>query len=196
VCGLLLLAFYTEVWQLYIGYGLMVGTGYSLGGVLAMNTIINNWFKKRLSIAVGIATAATGVTGIIIAPLVLFLIKGIGWRHTLMFMAAMVMLFCVILPALLVRNRPQELGQIPDGPAKSDPEALQDTRVRKGRYTTPVDFTVKEAFRTKTLWLLVGFYTFQYMIMNWFVTHQVTYMFDIGISSGLSGVSIGSCQPP
>ncbi|MBN1905063.1 MAG: MFS transporter [Deltaproteobacteria bacterium] len=191
VCGLLLLAFYNEVWQLYVGYGLMVGTGFSLGGVLAMNTIINNWFKKKLSIAVGIATAATGVTGIIIAPLVLYLINSIGWRHTLLFMAAIVMLFCVILPALFVKNRPHDLGQVADGPRNSDPAASSGTRVRKISYTTPVDFTVKEAFRTKTLWLLIGFYTFQYMIMNWFVTHQVTYMFDIGISSGLSGISIG-----
>jgi MFS family permease len=191
VCGLMVLAFCNEVWQLYVGYGLMVGTGFSLGGVLAMNTIINNWFRKKLSIAVGIATAATGVTGIIIAPLVLYLINSIGWRHTLLLMAAMVLFFCVILPFLFIKNRPQELGQIPDGAGDSDPVLLLDTKVKKKYYMTPVDFTANEAFRTRTLWFLVGFYTLQYMIMNWFVTHQVTYMFDIGISSGLSGISIG-----
>jgi MFS family permease len=191
VAGLLMLAFFKEAWQLYVGYGLLIGTGFSLGGVLAMNTIINNWFRKKLSVAVGIATAATGVTGVIIAPLVLYLINSIGWRNTLLFMAAIVMFFCVILPGLFVKNRPYDLGQVPDGPREKDSTAAQNNVIRKRAYITPIDFTVKEAFRTKTLWLLTGFYTFQYMIMNWFVTHQVTYMFDIGISTSLSGVSIG-----
>ena len=189
--GLLLLACFYDVWQLYVGYGVFIGAGFSLGGVLAMNTIISNWFDKKLSVAVGIATAATGVTGMVIAPLILYLINTIGWRHTFLVFAGLVMTFCVILPAIFVKNRPGDLGQVPDGPRSQKSEVSQKRIDKKATYRTPVDFTAKEAFRTKALWMLLIFYTLNYMIMNWVVTHQVTFMFDIGISSGMTGVVIG-----
>lgn len=189
--GLLLLAYFYDVWQLYLGYGVLIGTGFSLGGVLAMNTIISNWFEKKLSVAVGIATAATGVTGMVIAPLLLYLINTIGWRHTFIFFAALVMVFCVILPGLFLKNRPGDLGQVPDGPRSKKADTSKKKVNKKAICRTPVDFTAKEAFKTKALWMLLSFYTLQYMTMNWVVTHQVTYMFDIGLSSGMSGVVIG-----
>lgn len=189
--GLILLSCFYDVWQLYLGYGVLVGAGFSLGGVLAMNTIISNWFEKKLSIAVGIATAATGVTGMVIAPLILYLINTIGWRHTFLVFAGLIMTFCVILPAVFVKNSPRDLGQIPDGPRSGQSGASQKKVNKKATYRTSVDFTAKEAFRTKSLWMLVIFYTLNYMTMNWVVTHQVTYMFDIGISPGMTGVVIG-----
>lgn len=189
--GLLLLSYFYDVWQLYLGYGILIGAGFSLGGILAMNTIISNWFEKKLSVAVGIATAATGVTGMLIAPLILYLINTIGWRHTFLVFAGLIMFFCVILPALFIKNRPGDLGQVPDGPRSRQSETSQKKVDKKATYRTPVDFTAKEAFKTKTLWMLLIFYTLNYMIMNWVVTHQVTYMFDIGISSGMTGVVIG-----
>ena len=189
--GLVLLSCFYDVWQLYLGYGVLIGAGFSLGGALAMNTIISHWFEKKLSIAVGIATAATGVTGMLIAPLILYLINTIGWRHTFLVFAGLIMLFCVILPALFVKNRPGDLGQVPDGPRSKQTENSHTRGNKKAAYRTPVDFTAKEAFKTKTLWMLLIFYTLNYMIMNWVVTHQVTYMFDIGISSGMTGAVIG-----
>lgn len=189
--GLVLLSFHNEVWQLYLGYGVMIGAGFSLGGVLAMNTIISRWFEKKLSIAVGIATAATGVTGIVVAPLLLHLINTIGWRSTFLAFAGMVFFFCVILPGLFVKNSPNDLGQIPDGPRSAGSDFSGKRPERTAACKTPVDFTAKEAFKTKALWMLLIFYTLQYMTMNWVVTHQVAYMFDVGISSGMTGLVIG-----
>ncbi|MBN2420165.1 MAG: MFS transporter, partial [Deltaproteobacteria bacterium] len=191
ILGLLLLSWFYDVWQLYLGYGVLIGAGFSLGGVLAMNTIISNWFEKKLSIAVGIATAATGVTGMLVAPLILYLINSIGWRKTFLVFAGLIAIFCVILPALFIKNRPADLGQAPDGPLSERSESSSKKNNNKATYRTTVDFTAKEAFKTKTLWMLLIFYTLNYMIMNWVVTHQVTFMFDIGISSGMSGLVIG-----
>ena len=189
--GLILLAHFHEVWQLYLGYGIIIGTGFSLGGMLAMNTIINKWFVKKLSVAVGIATAATGITGVLIAPLLLHLINIIGWRHTFLVFAGLIMFFCVILPALFVVDKPGDLGQVPDGPRSKQAEISSSKTNKKANYRTPVDFTAKEAFRTRALWMLLIFYTLQYFTMNWIVAHQVKYMFDIGVSSGMTGLVIG-----
>ena len=191
VAGLLLLSWFYDIWKLYLGYGVLIGAGFSLGGVLAMNTIISNWFEKKLSIAAGTATAATGVTGMLIAPLILYLINTIGWRHTFLVFAGLIMIFCVILPALFIKNRPADLGQVPDGPRSARSESSNKKPGKNASCRTPVDFTAKEAFKTRTLWMLLIFYTLNYMIMNWVVTHQVTYMFDIGISTGMTGVVIG-----
>ncbi len=189
--GLILLSYYTEVWQLYIGYGVLIGAGFSIGGILAMNTIISKWFEKKLSIAVGIATSATGVTGMAIAPLLLHLIDTIGWRHTFLVFAGLIMVFCVILPAFFLKERPGDLGQVPDGPRSKQSEISSKSTGKKTVYRTPVDFTAKEAFKTRALWMILIFYTLQYYTMNWFVGHQVQFMFDIGVSAAMSGLVIG-----
>jgi MFS family permease len=189
--GLIFLAYMSEMWQLYIGYGIIIGIGLAIGGMLGTMTILNNWFIMKRSLALSISVGASmGFSGIFIMPSIMTLIQNIGWRNTYLIMAAVVLICCIVIPSIFFVNSPAELGQVPDGPEKKPSGEMQFNN-RPKLYSTPVDFTAKEALRTKTLWLLVAYNTLQMLAMGGLMTHQVAFLFDIGISPGLAALAGG-----
>ncbi len=189
VAGLVLLAFQHHLWQLYLGVGVLLGLGVSLGGMLAMMTVINNWFIMKRTIALSISMASMGFSGVIMNPSIMALIGAVGWRNAYLILAALALIFCVLVPGLFLKNLPEEMGQVPDGPgsAKSDTVGPAGSRY-KNVYKTPVDFTAKEALRTPTLWLLVAYGALQFLVMLGSGTHIIAIQFDIGISATMAGL--------
>ena len=202
VAGLILLSYQQYIWQLFLGYGVLVGLGISVGGMLAMMTVINNWFVMKRPVALAVAMASMGFGGVVFNPLLMTLIESIGWRNTYLIIAAAVFVFCVTMPALLIINKPEDLGQVPDGPSSlKPPKAESDHSPLPNLYKTPVDFTAKEALRTPTMWLLVGFAVVQFTTMHVIMVHQILFLLDIGISktqaalaAGIFGAIMGASQ--
>jgi MFS family permease len=178
VAGLVLLAFQTHIWQLYLGIGVLLGLGVSLGGMLAMMTVINNWFVVKRPMALSISMASMGFSGIVVNPSMMALIDAVGWRNTYLILAASALIFCVVLPALLIKNKPE-----------AKPETVKTGRAtHKNLYKTPVDFTAKEALRTRVLWLLVIYSALRFFVMMGSGTHIIAFQFDIGISATTAGM--------
>jgi MFS family permease len=189
VAGLVLLAFQNHIWQLYLGIGVLLGLGVSLGGMLAMMTVINNWFVVKRPMALSISMASMGFSGIVINPSMMALIDAVGWRNTYLILAASALIFCVVLPVLLIKNKPEDLGQVPDGPVSAKPEMVKSGGLmHKNLYKTPVDFTAKEALRTLTLWLLVIYSALRFFVMMGVGAHIIAFQFDIGISAMTAGM--------
>lgn len=200
--GVILLSFMSTMWHLYVFYGVFIGIGFTLGGMLSMTTIINNWFVMKRTMALSIAMASAGLGGIVISPVMMHLVTTIGWRVTYQITAVAIFICCVLIPGLFLKNTPSELGQIPDGSASDKKMDIKpETAPSSNIYRTPVDFTAKEAIRTLSLWLIVGYTTFQMLGMQALMTHQVAYLFDIGITpkmaalaGGIMSVSMTVCQ--
>lgn len=192
VAGLVLLAFQNHIWELYIGIGVLLGLGVSLGGMLAMMTVVNNWFIVKRPMALSISMASMGFSGLIVNPAMIALIESVGWRNTYLILAALALVFCVILPALLLKNKPEDLGQVPDGPVSEKPEALKmGIPIPKNLYKTPVDFTAKEALRTLTLWLIVVYSALRFFVMMGVGAHIISFQYDIGIPAVIAGLMGG-----
>ena len=202
IAGLILVSFQQHIWQLFLGCGVLVGLGMSLGGMLAMMTVINNWFIIKRPMALSISMAAMGFGGLVFNPLLMMLINSIGWRNTYLAIAAAAFLFCVISPALLLVNKPEDLGQVPDGPVSLKAQKAESTHpVAKKLYKTPIDFTAKEALLTRTMWLLIGYVVVQFTLLQIMMTHQVTFLIDMGFSDtsaafafGIFGFMMGTSQ--
>ncbi|HSW39298.1 MAG TPA: MFS transporter, partial [Acidobacteriota bacterium] len=143
--GFLLLYFHSHLWQLFLGYGFLVGTGAGFGGMLAATTVVNNWFVKRRALALSIFLASGGAGGVVMGPAIMRLIETVGWRSTFLFISMLVLVFAVILPAILIRNKPEDLGQAPDGVRGTEAQTPKKPVPPKAAYKTPVDFTLKEA---------------------------------------------------
>jgi len=188
--GFLLLYLHSQLWQLFLGWGLLVGTGAGFGGMLATTTIVNNWFVRKRHLALSVFLAAGGAGGVIMGPAMMRVIEKFGWRTTTMVIALLVLVFAIILPSLLIRNKPQDLGQIPDGPAHSISVAAGHAMPPKAGYKTPVEFTAGEAMRTRCLWLLIAYFCMNMLAMQALMTHQVAYLFDIGISATLAAAAL------
>ena len=189
VSGLILLAFQNHIWQLYLGIGVLVGLGVSIGGMLAMMTVLNNWFVVKRPLALSISMASMGFSGIVINPSMMALIDAVGWRNTYLILAVVAFVFCVVVPGLLIKDKPEDLGQVPDGPASAKIEGIKPGSSRyKNLYKTPVDFTAKEAMTTVALWLIVAYGALRFFVMTGVSTHIIAFQFDIGISATTAGM--------
>jgi MFS family permease len=189
VAGLVLLSFQKNIWELYLGIGVLLGLGVSLGGMLAMQTVVNNWFILKRPVALSISMASMGFAGVIVNPSMMALIEGVGWRNTYLILAAAALIFCIVLPGLLLKNKPEDLGQVPDGPVSAKHgDENSGSSPYKHLYKTPVEFTAREALHTRALWLLVCYGALQFFVMMGLMAHQITFLFDLGISPTKAGM--------
>jgi MFS family permease len=138
----------------------MVAAGANIGGFAPNWAAINNWFVRRKGQAMGFGMAAQSLGGVILAPVLAFLIARWDWRTAAV--VAGVMLALVVLPvARVVRTRPEEMGQRPDGdsllPEVSAPLGGAETSQKSGTSfrADVAHFTVRQAARTPALWFLI-----------------------------------------
>ena len=189
--GLLLLVFHTRLWQLYVGYGALIGIGIGIGGFIATTTIANNWFNKKRALALSIVITSGGIGGLLLVPGIMAMIHRVGWRTGYGVLCAVTLLCMVIIPGLVIRNKPEDLGQVLDGVAEPEEKDSDAEQPGPRIYTTPIDFTLGQAIRTPSLWLILFAVTMQIFAMGMLATHQVAFLVDMGISAGVAATALG-----
>lgn len=96
---------------LLVSYGLVVGAGFGIAGVIEKASP-SRWFDRRRGIATGIAGAGAGVGIFLFPPVVEGLIVELGWRGAY---GSLMVAFLVayLLAALFISDRPSDLGLEP-----------------------------------------------------------------------------------
>ncbi len=193
VSGLLLLSWLTQLWHLYLLYGLLLGIAMGSTTYVSMTTLFNTWFTRRRSLAIGIAMAGSGIGTLILAPVVRHLIEIIGWRDSWRVLAAVAFAFAFIPTFLLARNTPQEMGLQPEGSSSLDGVSVKRLRTA---YTTPVDWDVRRALKTSALWLIAFMAFSNSFALSMMTSHQVIHLEDVGIgpvvAAGALGLMVGT----
>jgi MFS family permease len=104
-----------EVWQVYLFY-CIAGFGCSIGGLIPATTIANSWFIKKRSLAIGIIIACGGLGGFIFPLLATALSGSIGWRMAWVVLGGILFIGASLIGGLIMaRNKPEDVGQVPDG---------------------------------------------------------------------------------
>ena len=108
--------------KLWIYYALWVAfaVGYMLSGPIPHQLIVSHWFRKNRGKAMGLVYVGNGLMGSVGSLLVKPLTERLGYRGALGILAAMV-LICWPIAILILRDKPSDLGQHPDG--RSEPPA-------------------------------------------------------------------------
>jgi len=172
---------HNHLWQLYLAYAVLFGLGGSLCGMLAMTTIVNNWFVKKRPLALSILLTAGGFGGLVMVSFIMALVNRFGWRNAYLLIAAMTFLFLVLLPVLFVVNKPEDLSQVPDGAQTENPASCPHGN--PNLLGTSLDFTAAEAVRTSSFWYLTILATTFMMGLQGYMLHQVAFLIDINISA-------------
>jgi MFS family permease len=186
VIACVLLSVTHQLWQFYLLAGLYAA-GMSSGGVVTGPQLASNWLHKRRGLVIGLLFAVAGLGGSVLVIVGERVMGAYGsWRPSWVVMAG-IMLIPVILAALLIRNRPEDLGQNVD--AVEDLARLVATPEKRSdrAYKCLEGWTVREAARTPSLWLLVLTFGFSDYVMLGMLSHQVTYLTkEVGISAGVA----------
>ncbi len=131
-------------WVVYSARTLM-GVALCLVGVLPSIVLVSNWFVRRRGLALGILLTGTSIGGVVIPQIATPLITAYGWRSAMLGLSFLIWLLLVPAIILLVKDRPQDFGLLPDGSA-----VLPDTPI----VATTIGFSLGEALRTPIFWIL------------------------------------------
>lgn len=110
-----------DFWQ-YCVAAAFTGLGYCYGGMVPLSLLIGRWFRLRRNLALGLASAGSGIASIAASPILARIIEGQGLRAAFWLEGAALLLLGLAV-WLLVRGDPAELGLEPLGGAVSDPDA-------------------------------------------------------------------------
>ena len=175
--GLLLLTQIQEIWHFWLLYATVGALGLHEMGSFTGPVLITKWFVRLRGRAMALATLGTTVGGMVMAPIVGFLVSTAGWRETWRMMGIAVLVIMIPLILLFVRRQPEDMGLQPDGDKENNGQRSGAQRKAPNRYAgTEVSWTTKEAMRTKTLWLLVVGMNLVSVSANVTVIHLVPFL--------------------
>ena len=196
--GLLACSRITELWQFYLAFGVVVAIGVSIAGWTPAVTMINLWFSMRLGLALGIASGGIGVGIMIVVPLVQVLISSLGWRTAYVALAGIVLVGLLPVGLIILRGRPEELGQKVDGggPLDADPQQAGKPRAKKEMEVVDAEWagrqwTLGSAVRTSRLWVLSALKLLGGIATQMIFVHQVVYLVDGGYDKMLAASIVG-----
>ncbi len=189
--GLLGMSQVGELWHVYLFFGAMAGMSLGFGEFISVTTVINNWFIRRRALAMGLLFASGGIGGFVFPPLISWLISGFGWRAAWACIAAIHFMLTVILAGILIRSRPEDIGQVPDGLSDAPGQHLSEKTAARRVYQTSVDWTLKDALRAPTLWLIIASFSAFFFASNMLTTHQVAYLEGLNFSPMMSATVFG-----
>ncbi len=154
---------------------MVMATGQSLGSMLSLSVSLVNWFHRRRGLALGLV--GTGkATGGILQPVVVAGLEGLGWR-TMAFASGVIILAVGLPLTMLVRHRPEEMGMTADGDSAAD-DAGSLNAASNGAHRPEISFTVREAMRTRSFWLLAVGHAAGLMTVGAMLVHFVSHVTD------------------
>ncbi len=167
-----------QSWQLVLLWGVVVGAGCGVVGNYLVAFVAARWFRDRQGLVVGVLTASNAAGQLVFLPTMASLATHAGWRAMSFVLAAAVV--CVLpVVALLMRDRPAEVGLAPYG----DDRGPQLVRPVLGNPIGIAFRALAEGARTRDFWLLASAYMICGATTNGLIgTHLIPACVDHGIS--------------
>jgi len=158
-------------------------------GPIPYGNIISHWFDRRRGLALGLMMLGIGLGAIIVPSLAQLLIARFDWRSAYAIFGASVLLLPIPIVAALLRERPQDLGLLPDGASGPDSAAQSDVDAQ--------GLTARQVWGTGAFWLMVCAFFLAGASVQGCVVHLASMLSDRGISvqtsalgSSLAGAAI------
>ena len=162
----------------YIGF-LIVGLGSAFCHNIVPMTVIARWFRKNVGKATGVLYGGFSLGGLFV-PLIVKAIDTHGWQDVMLYMGFGALIIGVPL-SLIYRNRPEDYGLRPDG------QAPDTTGISEA---TEFGFTLREALRTRTFWLIGLVGTLQIAAVHAVTVHVIPYLESLGTESATAALAV------
>lgn len=101
-------------------YGLVMSTASSGVSLVTVHSMLSKWFYRRRGIMLSLATAGTSLGGFLLVPFTSSLIYTTDWRYAWVALGLFVLLLALPLALMIMRNSPDEVGEVPDGERGDD----------------------------------------------------------------------------
>jgi sugar phosphate permease len=185
--GVALTPLMREPWQLVLLWGFVVGSGSGVTALVLGATVASRWFAARRGLVMGFLTASTATGQLIFLPLLASLVVRHGWRSASLAVAAAAAALIPIV-ALLMRDRPRDVGLAPYGAPSEAMPAVPEPR--HGNPAMTALLALRDGLRSRDFLLLAGSFFICGASTNGLVgTHLIPACVDHGIPE-VTGASL------
>ncbi len=146
--GFFCLSLVDSMSQALLVYLIPLAIGCVLTGPVASAALLARWFSRHRGLAMSLAASGAAVGGLLIPPLLQFLIEAFDWRIALRLYALGLVLVAAPLVALLVVNRPSDRQLHADGGVA----APVSVAIRGSKHSSAL--TMQDFLRDRNFWLL------------------------------------------
>ena len=160
--SLLLLAFATAPWQLYVAFALM-SLGWIGMGTIVIATIVSLWFVRRRGLAISLAFTGGSCSGIVVTPSLVYLVERFGFTFAMLAGAA-VMVVVLVPVALAWVGTPSAEGP---AAARTDNPSLAETP------SVPGDISRAALIRRVAFWTISIPFALALVAQIGFIVHQI-----------------------
>ena len=161
-------------WQFFMLWGVVVGAATGVTAMVLAAVIATRWFDTRRGLVMGMLSAANATGQLIFLTPLATVVEAASWRAAALIVAAAAAAVFVLV-AVLMRDRPVDLGLRPYGQAADAPIA------RPPRAMAPLG-ALAMASRTRAFWVLAGTFFICGASTNGLIgTHLISACHDVGI---------------
>jgi len=177
VVGLAAATRMTQLWQLWLCWGLLVGIGTGLTAMVLAASVANAWFVERRGLILGLLTASNATGQLLFLPVAAWLAESAGWR----FAVLPPIIACTVVMVLVVL-----FGS--DHPTSVNLPAYGETRVapmppRTGNAAGAAFAMLWEASARPVFWILFGTFFVCGLSTNGLIqTHFIPLCHDFGMT--------------
>lgn len=186
VVGMML--FGTSIFSGLIVNQLMIFISFLLLGYLGQGSLplitgalLPQWFDKRKAYAFSMLSMGSVIGNMFVPAMNTTIISNFGWRFAWASWGILFLVIFVPLASVFVINRPESVGLLPDNRKVNEIDTIQEALDDMKRQS----FTLKEALKTKTFWL-IGLIS---MIMPLVNTGLMFHIFSILAGKGMDATS-------
>ena len=174
----------TQVWQLVLLWGIVVGVGTGLTAMVLAVTVATRWFNARRGLVMGIFAASNATGQLVFLPLIAALSTRYGWRMSLVFVCCMLALAGVV-AWLLMRDRPSDVGLPLYGETAVAPPPLAG--IGLGSLMMSPLIVLRDCVRVPIFWVLFGTFFICGSSTNGLIqTHFIALCHDYGLAATLA----------
>ncbi len=185
--GLILMNFIQSAWEYYIVWGLLIAGGSTFGFSVSIDKVVTNWFVKKRGLAFSVRFTIIAVVGMILLPVISLLVTSLGWRTTALIWSGITFATIPVAFYFVRQHRPEYYGLLPDGD-KADNHSSANSKAPSASSSTNTsgfeeqDFTLAQALKTPTYWMLTAIWTLYSAVQGGIVIHLIPMLTDTGIT--------------
>ena len=180
-----------SLWVFYLAF-IFMSLGQGLGGWIPLMTMLNHWFSRRRGTAMGISMSVMTGGALLVVPAIAWAIEVdqdtgsavLGWRTTALVIAGVILAGAILLP-ILIRNRPHDMGLLPDGDSADEAPAVRRAPTPEeadASLPPEPELTVRQALRTQAFWCIAFGHGFASMIILAIMSHLGIMMTELDYS--------------
>jgi MFS family permease len=168
----------TSPWQLYLLWGLVVGSATGAIAIPLAAMVANRWFERRRGLVTGMLSASNASGQVIFAPFLAAIVTAYSWQVAAGTVAAVALLLVAPLALIFFRSRPSDVGLLPYGATTPPPPPAPLVNP----FSSAVE-TLRWASRRRDFWLLAGAFFICGATTNGLIgTHLISAGHDHGLT--------------